>query len=393
MSKFIKLGLSEPIVSALKDFGYLEPTEIQEKTIPLALSRKDIMASAQTGSGKTAAFALPIIEHLQGPSNKPKALVLVPTRELAVQVKGQFERFAKNYRPRTITLYGGTGFVSQMKALERGVDIIIATPGRLFDYVERKCVDLSAIEILVLDEADRLLDLGFMPQIRKLVHKLPKNRQTLMFSATINERVERIGSEFLRQPITIRMSAKQIEPSTIDQRIFHVNEFGKDALLLELLQKQEMSSVLIFTRTRRRATWVKDRLCAANVLAEEIHGDITQYQREQTLKRYRAGAFPVLVATDVAARGLDIPAISHVINYDLPDSPQDYVHRIGRTGRAGRSGVALSFIGEGQRSLIRDIERLIGRVLDPDASSSSLPRRATAQVRRFRPRSRGRRII
>lgn len=391
MSKFIKLGLSEPIVSALKEFGYIEPTEIQEKTIPIALSGKDIMASAQTGSGKTAAFALPIIELLREPSPKPKALVLVPTRELAVQVKGQFERFAKNHRLRSVTLYGGTGYVSQMKALERGVDIIIATPGRLFDYVERKCVDLSKIEVLVLDEADRLLDMGFMPQVRKLVHKLPRTRQTLMFSATINERIERIGAEFLKNPITIRMAAKQIEPSTIDQRIYHVNEFAKDALLLELLQQQEdMASVLVFTRTRRRATWVKDRLCAANVLAEEIHGDITQHQRERTLQRYRAGAFPVLVATDVAARGLDIPAISHVINYDLPDSPQDYVHRIGRTGRAGRTGVALSFIGEGQRSLIRDIEKLIGRVLDPNSSPS---RPATAQVRRFRPRSRGRRIV
>jgi len=393
LTKFIKLGLSEPIANALKDFEYIEPTEIQEKSIPVILAGKDIMACAQTGSGKTAAFALPIIEYIQVPSNKPKALILAPTRELAMQVKDQFVRFAKNHKLRSVTLYGGTGYGAQMKALSRGVDIIIATPGRLFDFVQRNLVDLSKIEILVLDEADRLLDMGFMPQVRKLVHKLPKDRQTLMFSATIDERIVRIGAEFLRNPITIRMSAKQIEPSTIDQQVYHVKEFGKDALLLELIQKQNMSSVLVFTRTRRRATWVKSRLRAANVLAEEIHGDITQYQREKTLARYRAGAFPVLVATDVAARGLDIPAISHVINYDLPDSPHDYVHRIGRTGRAGRSGMALSFIGEGQRSLVRDIERVIGRVLDPNAPkpSSNASATPTAQVRRFRPRSKRRR--
>ncbi len=390
MTKFIKLGLSEPIAVALREFGFTEPTEIQEKTIPIILSGKDLMASAQTGSGKTAAFALPIIEHLQAPSGRPKALVLVPTRELAVQVKEQIERFAKNGRLRCVTLYGGTGYGPQIKALKRGVDIIIATPGRLFDYVQRKFVDLSKIEMLVLDEADRLVDMGFMPQVRKIVQGLPTDRQTLMFSATIDSRIERISAEFLRNPVMVRSSAKQIEPSTIDQQIFHVKESGKDALLLELVQKQNMSSVLVFTRTKRRATWVKGKLRAANVLAEEIHGNISQNQRERTLQRYRDGAFPVLVATDVAARGLDIPAISHVINYDLPDSAHDYVHRIGRTGRAGRSGVALSFIDEGQRYLIRDIEKIIGRVLDPNAPPS---RPGNAQTRRFRPRSRSRRRI
>jgi len=391
LTKFIKLGLSEPITNALKEFGYLEPTEIQEKAIPVVLSKKDIMASAQTGSGKTAAFALPVIERLKVPDNSPKALILAPTRELAVQVKEQFDRFAKNHKLRTITLYGGVGYGTQMKALKRGVDIIVATPGRLFDYVERKLVDLSTIEILVLDEADRLLDMGFMPQVRKLVRKLPKSRQTLLFSATIDERVERLGAEFLNNPAIIRMDAKRVEPSTIDQKIYHVNEFGKDALLLDLIQKEKMPSVLVFTRTRRRASMVKNRLCAANVMTEEIHGQISQNQRERTLRRYRDGEFPVLVATDVAARGLDIPAISHVINYDLPDSPQDYVHRIGRTGRAGRAGVALSFIDEGQRYLVRNIEKIIGRVLDPSAPQTRAT--AAAQVRRFKPRSRRRRVV
>lgn len=353
------------------------------------MAGNDVMASAQTGSGKTAAFALPVVECLKGPGNKPRALVLVPTRELAIQVDAQFTRFSKNSGLRIATIYGGTGYGQQLSALKRGVDIIVATPGRLLDFLDRKSVDLSSVQIVVLDEADRLLDMGFMPQVRKVVRHVPKNRQTLMFSATIDRRIESIGAEYLKNPITFRINEKQVEPNAIEQRIHHINEFGKDALLLQLLKEQEMASVLVFTRTRRKATWVKDRLRDANVSAEEIHGDITQNQREKTLRKYRAGAFSVLVATDVAARGLDIPTISHVINYDLPESAQDYVHRIGRTGRAGRPGVALSFVSEGQRHLVRDIEKVIGRVLDPNAPPV---RRAAAQTRRFRPRSR-RRIV
>lgn len=389
MTKFIELGLSERSASALKEIGFLEPTEIQTKTIPITMAGNDVMASAQTGSGKTAAFALPVVECLKGPGNKPRALVLVPTRELAIQVDAQFTRFSKNSGLRIATIYGGTGYGQQLSALKRGVDIIVATPGRLLDFLDRKIVDLSGVQIVVLDEADRLLDMGFMPQVRKVVRHVPKNRQTLMFSATIDRRIESIGAEYLKNPITFRINEKQIEPNAIEQRIHHINEFGKDALLLQLLKEQEMASVLVFTRTRRKATWVKDRLRDANVSAEEIHGDITQNQREKTLRKYRAGAFSVLVATDVAARGLDIPTISHVINYDLPESAQDYVHRIGRTGRAGRPGVALSFVSEGQRHLVRDIEKVIGRVLDPNAPPV---RRAAAQTRRFRPRSR-RRIV
>ena len=388
MNRFVELGLSEQCAIALEKIGFTEPTEIQGKAIPLALSGRDVMASAQTGSGKTAAFALPIIECLEGPGNKPRALVLVPTRELALQVEGQFGRFARNNRLRTVTLYGGTGYGQQMKALNRGVDIIVATPGRLFDFVERHYVDLSKIEILVLDEADRLMDMGFMPQVKKILKRLPKERQTLMFSATIDERIERIAAEFLDNPVAVRANGKQVEPSEINQHMHHVDEFGKDALLLQLIREQNMSSVLVFTNTKRKATWVKDRLRDSNVIAEDIHGDLTQSQREKTLRAYRAGAFPVLVATDVAARGLDVPTISHVINYDLPESAASYIHRIGRTGRAGRTGVAISFVAEDQQYLVRDIEKAIGRVLDPNAVR---PRAATKAVRRFRPRSRARR--
>lgn len=378
MTNFAELGLSKPIRAALKECGYTEPTEIQRKTIGVMLAGQDVMASAQTGSGKTAAFALPILECLEEPESKPRALVLVPTRELALQVEEQFMLFGKYCRLRSVTLYGGTGYESQSRALRCGVDIIVATPGRLLDYIERKVVDLARIEILVLDEADRLLDMGFMPQVRRIVARLPRERQTAMFSATIDRQVEQIAWEFLIDPTTVQVNKQQIEPTEIDQRIFHVHEFGKDALLARLIGDLNMTSVLVFTSTKRKATWVKSRLRDLNVPAEEIHGDIAQSQREKTLTRYREGNFQVLVATDVAARGLDIPHISHVVNYDLPESPEDYVHRIGRTGRAGRSGMALSFVSEEQRHLVRDIEKLIGRPLDPGTQSDK-----TAASRRF----------
>ncbi len=381
MSNFAELGLSRPVVDGLKDFGYIQPTAIQQDTIPVTLAGRDVMASAQTGSGKTAAFALPIIECLQEPDKLPRALVLVPTRELALQVQEQFERFGKTSGLRTVSFYGGTAYGAQLRTLRRGIDIIVATPGRLLDYMARKVVDVSAIEMLVLDEADRLMDMGFMPQVRKIISQLPKERQTLMFSATIDQRVERIAAEFLIEPITVRVNNQQIEPKEIEQQIFHVNEFSKDELLAKLINEQQMSSVLVFTRTRNRASWVRDRLKDANIEAEEIHGDITQSQREKTLNAYRKGAFSVLVATDVAARGLDIPSISHVVNYDLPDSPEDYVHRIGRTGRAGKSGVAYSFVCTEQRHLVRDIENVIGRSLDPTASRPPVLRTAGRKMK------------
>lgn len=366
MTIFSELGLSKTIDAALQEVGYEEPTEIQTKTIPLILEGKDVMGSAQTGSGKTAAFALPIIQNLT-PGKKPKALILLPTRELALQVEKQFTLFSKYNKLRTATLYGGTGYEKQIKALKRGVDIIVATPGRLFDLYERRLADLREVEVLVLDEADRLLDMGFMPQVRKIVAGLKQERQTVMFSATIDRRVEQLAAEFLKKPVLVKVGDR-IDPSAIDQKLYHVNEFGKDDLLIKLIEELEMSSVIVFTRTKRKAGWVKDRLRDANVRAEEIHSDVSQNQRERTLARYRLGDFPVLVATDVAARGLDIPQISHVVNYDLPDTASDYVHRIGRTGRAGRSGMAVSFVSEEQRYLVRDIEKVIGRCLDPNGA-------------------------
>lgn len=386
MTNFIELGLSKPCVLALAQAGITEPTEIQEKSIPLIFEGRDVMASAQTGSGKTAAYALPVIECLEQPDVKPRALVLVPTRELALQVMDQFTRFSKHCSLRAVTLYGGTGYETQTRALKRGVDVIVATPGRLYDHIERKNCDLSQIEIFVLDEADRLLDMGFMPQVRKIIAKVSKERQTLMFSATIDARIERIAGDFMEDPITVRVNPTQVEPIEIAQEIMYVTEFSKDALLAKLIAEHNMNSAIVFTRTRRRASWVTDRLKDAGIRAEEIHSDISQSQRERTLENFRDAKFPILVATDVAARGLDIPAISHVINYDLPDSPDDYVHRIGRTGRAGRTGVAFSFVSDEQRHMVRDIEKRIGKSLDPSAEAKkpviSAPRLSKPRRRR-----------
>ncbi|MBU6450990.1 MAG: DEAD/DEAH box helicase [Cyanobacteria bacterium REEB67] len=394
MNIFAELGLSKPTLLALEECEFTEPTEIQSKCIPLILAGQDIMGSAQTGSGKTAAYVLPTIELLKAHNPRPRCLVLVPTRELALQVELQVNRFGKHSKLRTVTLYGGTGYEKQNRLLRRGVDVIVATPGRLLDCVERRTADLSGIEILILDEADRLLDMGFMPQVRRVVSQIPKKRQTLMLSATIDRRIEQLAGDLLVNPTRVQSTNKQVEPVSIDQKFFHVNEFGKDALLLKLLQEvtvdAPMESVLVFTKTRRKAAWVKDRLRDASISAEEIHGDISQSQRERTLARYRAGAFPVLVATDVAARGLDIPTISHVINYDLPESPEDYVHRIGRTGRAGKSGIAFSFVGENQRYLVRDIEKVIGRQLDENSQLHKTARPMARPRRPFKPAARRR---
>lgn len=393
MISFSELGLSKPVVAALSELGYEYPTEIQAGTAQYILSGLDVMASAQTGSGKTGAFALPVIECLDEPDEQPRCLVLTPTRELALQVEEEFRKFCKYKKLKTATVYGGTAFAKQIAALKKPVDVIVATPGRLLDCVEHKYVNLSKVEILILDEADRLLDLGFMPQLRKIISKLPKDRQTLMFSATLEGKVAAIASDYMQNPITVRVNTERLDVESIDQRFVHVKEYDKDEKLIELLSaiqsdkdleiaksaaaKQAKSkkaskddepdevelrtdSVLIFTGTKRKASWVKDRLRDAGIKAEEIHSDISQAKRESTLKRYRAGSFNVLVATDVAARGLDIPFIGHVFNYDLPELAEDYIHRIGRTGRAGRSGVATTFVSDEQKHLLASIENIIG---------------------------------
>lgn len=363
---FSDLGLSKRTVAFLETAGLVEPTEVQLQAIPLVIEGHDLMASAETGSGKTAAYALPIIETIISTSmQQPRVLVLVPTRELAIQVETQFQRFSRGSGMRSVTVYGGAGFDRQTKFLKRGVDVVVATPGCLKDHIDRGNVDLSKVIYLVLDEADRMLDMGFMPQVRQILKTVPRDRQTLLFSATFDRSVEQSAADFLKNPKRIQINSKRIEPISIDQKIFNVEESSKDELLVKLLSEvPDNNAILVFARTRRKVTKIKKRLCAANVLADEIHGDISQNKRERTLSRYRDGEFTVLVATDVAARGLDIPAISHVVNYDLPDCAEDYVHRIGRTGRAGRAGSAISFVSAGQRSMMRDIEKVTGKRFD-----------------------------
>ncbi|MCA9803607.1 MAG: DEAD/DEAH box helicase [Cyanobacteria bacterium HKST-UBA02] len=375
--QFKELGLSERMALSLMNLKIVDPTEIQTKVIPETLGGHDIMASAETGSGKTAAYALPIIhQRCRGKAEKrrkAKTLVLVPTRELALQVESQFERFSCGSGLKTVCIYGGASYDRQISAMNRGVDVIVATPGRLFDHITRGTADLSMIEMLVLDEADRMLDMGFMPQVRQIVRRVPDQRQTLMFSATISKGIEEAASEFLKNPKTIRVNTRQLEPSSIEQKVFYCDEAEKESLLLDLLENQPaVKSVLVFTRTRFKAAKICKRLCAANVRAEEIHGSISQSKRERTLARYREGRFSVLVATDIAARGLDVPEISHVVNYDLPDSAEDYVHRIGRTGRAGRTGTALTFISAQQRHLVRGIEQVVGRRLGDDPNGDDM---------------------
>jgi superfamily II DNA/RNA helicase len=349
------------VLKSIRDIGFVEPTDIQRQTIGIALNGRDLVASAHTGSGKTAAYGLPLVDMLEERDNAPRALVLVPTRELCLQVSEQLTLFAKHNKLRVATLYGGTSYHSQRSSLERGVDVIVATPGRLIDFMESKTVSLATIEVLVLDEADRMMDMGFMPQVRRIIARVPTERQTMMFSATIDSRIERLASTFCMEPTIVRANTEELEPDTIEQRVINVHEFSKDDLLVRLLQEFGDASVLVFTGTRRKATWVCDRLRDSKVIAEEIHGDISQKQRETTIARFRKGAFPVLVATDVAARGLDITTITHVINYDVPNTPEEYVHRIGRTGRAGRAGIAVTFVSEEQQHLLRDVEKLIGR--------------------------------
>lgn len=362
MVSFNELGLSSDLVSHLNEIGFVEPTEIQLKTIGIVSEGKDLIASAQTGSGKTAAYALPLIGKIKQSVKekaKTRALVVVPTRELAVQVATEFERFGKPFGLKCVTLFGGVGYRKQIQALHRGVDLIVATPGRLVDCVNRNYANLNAVEHVVLDEADRLLDMGFMPQVRAVIARVPKVRQTLMFSATIDSRIKALAEEFLQNPEVVQVNNDKVEAASIDQQFHYIKEKEKQQKLVELIGDVSVASMLVFTKTKRKASQLTASLRELEIPAEEIHGDISQKQRSYTLKRFRDGEFCILIATDVAARGLDIPSISHVVNFDLPMLAEDYVHRIGRTGRAGRAGVAHSFVSADQRHLVRGINEVL----------------------------------
>ncbi len=370
---FAQLGLSKPILRALAQEGYSSPTPIQAQTIPQAIAGKDILGSARTGTGKTAAFALPILHRLsaaivdkthRGP-HKARALILSPTRELAAQIGESFQAYGQDSHLSHTVIFGGVSQHHQEKALRRGVDIIVATPGRLIDLMEQRIVDLSAIEILVLDEADRMLDMGFIQPIRRIAAatKPGANRQTMLFSATMPKEIVHLAHSLLRDPVKIAVDPVSSAVPKIEQFLYMVSRHDKQALLEHLLADPEakITRAIVFTRTKHGADKVCTKLWRAGVQAEAIHGNKSQPQRKRALERFSSGAARVLVATDVAARGLDVDNISHVFNFDLPVEPEAYVHRIGRTGRAGATGMSLSFCDGEERSTLRDIERLTGK--------------------------------
>jgi ATP-dependent RNA helicase RhlE len=366
---FSELGLAEPIQRAVSTEGYESPTPIQAQAIPLVIQRHDLFGCAQTGTGKTAAFALPILHRLhssrpaQGQGRRIRALVLSPTRELAAQIAESFCAYGRNTPLRNTVIFGGVNQNPQVKALRNGVDILVATPGRLLDLMNQGHVDLRAVEIFVLDEADRMLDLGFFPDIRKIVARLSTERQTLLFSATMPADIRQLAQSILRDPVNVHVAPVSSAAERIEQGVYHVPKRNKPALLRHILRGQPDARSLVFTRTKRGADKVVRELLKSGIRAAAIHGDKSQAQRERALDSFRSSRLPVLVAPDIAARGIDVDGVSHVFNYDVPNVAETYVHRIGRTARAGASGIALSFCDPEERGDLKAIERLIRRTL------------------------------
>ena len=363
---FAHLGLHDCLLAALAAEGYREPTPIQSQAIPPALAGRDLLGIAQTGTGKTAAFALPILHRLLAASmpgarppagRKPRVLVLSPTRELAAQIGESFATYGRNTGLRGTVIFGGVGQGPQVNAIARGIDVLVATPGRLLDLMGQRLVDLSGIEVFVLDEADRMLDMGFIEPIRRIAAAVPARRRTMLFSATMPEEIERLADQLLRDPVKVSVAPESTTVERISQRLHFVPKARKTELLIELFDREPVDLALVFTRTKHGADRVVKQLRRAGISAEAIHGNRSQGQRTRALEAFRTGRSPVLVATDIAARGLDVDGITHVVNYDLPMEPEAYVHRIGRTARAGASGVAISFCDEGERGLLREIER------------------------------------
>jgi ATP-dependent RNA helicase RhlE len=368
LHSFADLGIAGPIRRALSGSGYLQPTPIQQRSIPLLLAGRDLLGVAQTGTGKTAAFALPILQRLAGlPSRQgrgPSALVLVPTRELAVQVSGAFETYGKFLKLRVAVVHGGVGQAPQVHALRNGLDVLVATPGRLLDLIKQGHAKLETVALLVLDEADRMLDMGFIRDIRAILGTLPKKRQSMLFSATMPVEIARLARDILRDPARVEVAPAGTAADSVDHGVFHVAAAEKRALLCALLRDSEMRRVIVFTRTKHGANRVARQLAASGVSAAAIHGNKSQSARQSALDDFRNGRARVLVATDVASRGIDVHAVTHIVNYELPTVPETYVHRIGRTARAGATGSALSFCDSTERSSLRDIESLLRRPIE-----------------------------
>lgn len=366
---FKELNIIEPILKALSEEGYTSPTPIQQQAIPLLIEGHDLQGCAQTGTGKTAAFSIPIIQKLyrntkSGSNKQIKALVLTPTRELAIQIDESFATYGKYSDIRHCVIFGGVGQKPQTNALEAGIDVLIATPGRLLDLIGQGYVNLKNIEFFVLDEADRMLDMGFIHDIKRILPLLPKKRQTLLFSATMPKEIASLAASILTKPKGVEVTPVASTVDMIDQSIYFVEKKQKISLLTELLSTSNMESILVFSRTKHGADKIAKHLGKAGISSEAIHGNKSQNARQRALSNFKDRTTRVLIATDIAARGIDIDNLSHVINYDLPDVPETYVHRIGRTGRAGQSGVAIAFCDAEELSLLKDIEKLIGKSID-----------------------------
>jgi ATP-dependent RNA helicase RhlE len=369
---FSELGLKAEILRAVADQGYDTPTPIQAQAIPAVLAGHDLMATAQTGTGKTAGFTLPILHLLASGSNdrltkvsrKPRVLVLTPTRELAIQVEESVSTYGKHLPINSLAVFGGVGINPQIAGLRRGVDILVATPGRLLDHVQQRTVDLSAIEIFVLDEADRMLDMGFIRDIRKIIALLPKGRQNLMFSATFSPEIRELAEGLLHKPVAVDVAPRNTAAETVTQRVIETNRDQKKELLCHLFQTRGWHQVLVFARTKHGADALARALDKSGIKSAAIHGNKSQGARTRVLSEFKDGKLVALVATDIAARGIDIDALPYVINYELPNVPEDYVHRIGRTGRAGMEGEAISLVSHDERGNLRDIEKLIKRSLE-----------------------------
>jgi ATP-dependent RNA helicase RhlE len=380
---FEHLGLSPDLLRAVTQEGYTEPTPVQRESIPLVLAGRDLLAAAQTGTGKTAAFVLPILQRLattapysQTSGRRPiRVLVLTPTRELCLQVEESVRTYSRTRPVRSTAIYGGVPFDPQLRRLLQAPEIVVATPGRLLDHVGQRTIDLSRVEVLVLDEADRMLDMGFIPDVRRIIDLLPRERQTLLFSATFTPQVRRLAADFQRQPALVQVTPHNTAPDLVNQQVLFVERTRKRDVLSELISSGRIEQALVFTRTKHGASRLAEQLNRDGIAALAIHGDKTQPQRVRALDDFKAGRVGILVATDVAARGLDIDALPHVVNYDLPTVAEDYVHRIGRTGRAGAEGHALSLVASEERPMLVQIERMLGRQIAGDGVAES-PRQA-----------------
>lgn len=374
---FSSLGLSDALIKAVSIQGYTKPSPIQQKAIPLILEGKDVLASAQTGTGKTAGFTLPMLQILsQQPALRQRpvrALVLTPTRELAAQVYSNVKDYSAFLDIKTAVIFGGVNQNPQVSALRQGVDVLIATPGRLLDLHNQRLLNLNKIEILVLDEADRMLDMGFLRDIKKIMALIPSKRQNLLFSATFSKDIKALANDILNHPVLIEATPENTTVETINQQVYRVNKTDKADVLVKLISEGDWEQVLVFTRTKHGANKLTKKLISNRISALAIHGNKSQTARTKALHEFKKGDIKVLVATDIAARGLDIPLLPHVVNFELPNIPEDYVHRIGRTGRAGASGIAVSLVSADENTYLRDIEKLIGIKIESDVISGFEP--------------------